>query len=216
LLLEDEASYLTETMIGREEPCAFAALLTRRGRIAPPRAAILARRKPRSAFRSIAALAPQLGCREEKLALAALFRVFHTAEDVARRFDSLISVLSANAAGTLRRPTDTGSIPTPPTKSSSCRRSAAAGWSPISVSNRRASICIAGRACPSSDQGLTALKEEIDFPDEVPHHPLQQAVYDVHAAFDNYFAGLKKRREFAMRGSGARSAGNRQRWPTFR
>ncbi|SPP92869.1 RNA-guided endonuclease InsQ/TnpB family protein [Bradyrhizobium vignae] len=61
---------------------------------------------------------------------------------------------------------------------------------------------------------LTALKEEFDFLYEMPHHPLQQAVYDVHAAFDNYFAGLKRRRELAMRGIKANPE-DFPKWPTF-
>jgi putative transposase len=36
---------------------------------------------------------------------------------------------------------------------------------------------------------LTALKEEFDFLYDVPHQPLQQAVYDLHAGFKNMFEG---------------------------
>jgi putative transposase len=36
---------------------------------------------------------------------------------------------------------------------------------------------------------LTALKEQLDFLHDVPHHPLQQAVYDLHAGFKNMFEG---------------------------
>jgi putative transposase len=36
---------------------------------------------------------------------------------------------------------------------------------------------------------LTGLKEQFDFLYDVPHHPLQQAVYDLHAGFKNMFEG---------------------------
>lgn len=36
---------------------------------------------------------------------------------------------------------------------------------------------------------LTALKREFDFLYEVPNHPLQQAVHDLHKAFTNFFEG---------------------------
>ena len=47
---------------------------------------------------------------------------------------------------------------------------------------------------------LTVLKAECDFLYEVPNHPLQQAIYDLHRAFANFFAGCARFPTFRRKG----------------
>jgi putative transposase len=47
---------------------------------------------------------------------------------------------------------------------------------------------------------LTALKAEFDFLREVPHHPLVQAVMDLHKAFTNFFEGRARFPTFRRKG----------------
>jgi|SRR6266540_2703706 len=47
---------------------------------------------------------------------------------------------------------------------------------------------------------LTALKEECEFLYEVPNHPLQQAIHDLHKAFVNFFEGRASFPTFRKKG----------------
>jgi hypothetical protein len=38
----------------------------------------------------------------------------------------------------------------------------------------------------------TTLKEEFDFLYEVPNHPIQQAIHDLHKGFANFFRGPRR------------------------
>jgi hypothetical protein len=48
---------------------------------------------------------------------------------------------------------------------------------------------------------LTGLKEQFDFLDEVPHHPLVQAVMDLHKGFANVFEGPRRLSDLPQEGS---------------
>ncbi|BCB21970.1 RNA-guided endonuclease TnpB family protein [Bosea sp. ANAM02] len=48
--------------------------------------------------------------------------------------------------------------------------------------------------------GLTELKREVEWLRDVPHHPLQQAIRDLHRAFTNFFEGRARYPSFRRKG----------------
>lgn len=90
---------------------------------------------------------------------------------------------------------------------------------PTRLPSRRSHVCQSpfkfdgGQYCKPNDtkrrkpskfdqiKQLTALKEEFDFLYDVPHHPLQQAIYDLHAGFKNMYEGRAAYPTFRKKGA---------------
>jgi hypothetical protein len=58
---------------------------------------------------------------------------------------------------------------------------------------------------------LTVLKAEFDFLYEVPNHPLQQAIHDLHRAFANFLAGRRRAESGPRQDAGQREGAARPR-----